>query len=202
MSTGALLLITPLPRHAYGHGVACLLHSPAEHGKIFFFADGSQVDHVGNVGEQRYVKQPEVGNIVHAPYRCGEYADDGRVVVDTEVLRELVVGALQESAVHPVHGTASAGSDARSQCHGVFFGNTYVDKLAAGLLTAFGREAEYGRCSRGDGHNLPVSLHLVEQEGPGEFAVVFALFGNFYLARREVERHAPMETLLLFLGRA
>ena len=99
-------------RHTHGHGVFPLADRPVEHGEVLLRAGRRQIDQIRDVRQQRDVEEPEVRRVVHARRGPHEYGDHRRIPVDAEVLRELVVAALDEGAVHAVHGAASGLCDA------------------------------------------------------------------------------------------
>ena len=76
-----------------------------------------------------------MGDIVHTVY--GTLKDDERsgVFIDAKILGELIEGPLNKRAVYAEDRLASAGCNTGRECNGSLFGNTYINKLAAGFLS-------------------------------------------------------------------
>ena len=176
--------------------------APVEHGKVFLAVCRSQVDEVGDVGEQGDVEVAQVGDVGHGGERAPEHEYRGGIVVDAEVLRQLVVGPLQECAANSEHRLASGLGNARCQCHGMFLGDSYVDELSACLLAAFGCPVPYARCAGSDGTHGAVGLHLCQQVGGGKFVVGLGGDGAEQFAGLGIEGCAPVPAFLVGLCRS
>ena len=67
--------------------------------------------------------------------------DKGRVGIDAQILCYLVVGALNECAIHRPPRAQSAFRHSRNHSHRLLFGNAHVDVLRACLFSFVWREA-------------------------------------------------------------
>src|SRR5574344_1155347 len=94
-----------------------LIDTPIEHCKVFFLASGCEIDHIRNITDERDIEKTEMSNIVHSCERSSEDVDDSGIIVDAQVLRQLVVASLDESAEHSIYGLASTGCDRRCKSH-------------------------------------------------------------------------------------
>ena len=161
--------------HADGYGELVLPDGPGLHGHELLVGGGGEVDEVGDVAEHGDVEEADVREVVHAEDRGAEHVDDGRITVHAEVLRDLVVGALQEGGVGEVDRPCAAFGHARGEGHGLLFGDADVDVLRAGLPTAVGGEAEAHRHGGRYDDELRVALHLLAEEVAKQAGHVFAL---------------------------
>ena len=186
--------------HTDSNGVLLVGKTPIQHGQIFLAVDRGQIHEVGDVGEQRDVEVTKVRHIGHRCERAPEHQYRGRIVVDAKVLRELVVGALDEGAANAEHGFAACLGNARSQCHGMFLGNAHIYKLLACRLSPLGCPVPDAGRTCCDGTDGFVLLHHVKQVRSREFIVGFHGDGMQEFARGNVEGRAPMETFLIGFG--
>ena len=190
-------------RNTNGYGMLRLMDPPLQHGKILLTASRSQINHVRNVADDRNIEQAKVSDIVHCRSAAPKDENQCGIVVDTEVLRQLVVGALDESAVHPEYRFPATGGNGRRHGNGVLLGNAHIDKLTPRLFATLCRKAEYGGCARCDADNGTVFLHLLQQIPCRKVAVIFLIAGvNRRATRLQAERSTVMETFLLLLGKA
>ena len=139
--------------------------------------------------------------IVHAVNRAPRNDNGSCVAVDAQVLRNLVIGALNERAVHAVDRLAAVCCDTGRQCNRVLLGNAYVDELAAGLLTHLLGEAKHGRRTRGDHAHRWVILHFLHHKVERNALVALAAYVHQRLAGLRMERRTVVPCLLVLLGR-
>ena len=132
-------------RHTDNNRVLVLLNAPVEHRQIFFLGSRRQINQVGDVRQHRNVVQTEMRYIVHAVNRTPRNDNGSRVAVDAQVLRNLVISALNERAVYAVDRLATVCRDTGCQRDRILLGNAYVDKLLAGLLAHLLGEAKHSR---------------------------------------------------------
>lgn len=136
-----------------------------------------------------------MGNVVHTRQASPENKNQCRIIVDAEVLRQLVVGALDKGAVDAEYRLSTSGSNGRSHGNSLFFGNAHIDELATSLLASLRCKAEYRGCACGDAHHSRVFLHLLQQITSGKVGIVFILSRlTGQIADLKVERNTVMET--------
>ena len=139
-----------------------------------------------------------MGNVVHTRQASPENKNQCRIIVDAEVLRQLVVGALDKGAVDAEYRLSTSGSNGRSHGNSLFFGNAHIDELATSLLASLRCKAEYRGCACGDAHHSRVFLHLLQQITSGKVGIVFILSRlTGQIAGLKVERNTVMETFFL-----
>ncbi len=129
---------------------------PVEHSEIFLTTGRCQIDEIRDIREQGDVIETGMGHIIHTFNAAPEHKHKGRIVVDAEVLRKLVVGSLDERAVHSPNRFSSTLGNSRCQSDRRFFRNSDIDKLPPGLFPALFGKSEYGRCTGGNGYKLRV----------------------------------------------
>ena len=188
-------------RHTDNDRVLVLLNAPVEHRQIFFLGSRRQINQVGDVCQHRNVVQTEMRYIVHAVNRAPCNDNGSRVAVDAQVLRNLVISALNERAVYAVDRLAAVCRNAGRQRNRILLGDAYVDKLFAGLLAHLLGEAKHGRRTRGNHAHRWVSLHLLHHEIKCDALVALAAHVHQRLAGLRMERRTVVPCLLVQLGR-
>ncbi len=138
--------------------------------------------------------------VVHAEDRCADDVDDGRVAVDTEVLCDLVVGALDERGVGGEHGVRPALGHAAGHGHGLLLGDAHVLVLRSGCLTLGGSEAHAGGHGGRDAHQLGVALHRLAQVVAQRLGGTLGERPHGALSRLDVKGHVPVPRLLVVDG--
>ncbi len=175
-----------------------LTDAPLQHGHVLLTASRCQIDHIRNIADDRNIEKTKMGNVVHARQASPEDKNQCRIIVDAEVLRQLVVGALDKGAVDPEHRFSASGSNGRSHGNSLLFGNTHIDKLAPCLLASLRCKAEYSRCTCGDAHHSGILLHLLQQIIGSKVGIVFTLPRlTGQIAGLKVERSTVMKTFFL-----
>ena len=187
-------------RHTDRDRILVLLDAPVKHGKIFVPACRREVNEVRNVGHHRDVVDTEVGHVVHAVDRRPRNDDGRRAAVDAQILRKLVVGALDKGGVYAVDRLAAGCRDAGSKSDCVFLRDADVDELTAGEPALVLGEAENGRRARGDHAHRGVSLHLFHHKVGRKALPAFALRAHERPEGLPVERSAVVPLLLVRLG--
>ena len=103
-----------------------------------------------------------MGDVVHRVHSASYHVDHGRIGIDAEVLRYLVVGALDEGAVNRPHRMQSALRHSRNHRHRLLLGYSHIDVLIASQLALIGSKSACGRSTCGYGDERLILLHLAE----------------------------------------
>ena len=103
-----------------------------------------------------------MGNVVHRIHSASYYVDHGWIGIDAEVLRYLVVSALDEGAVNRPYRMQSTLRHTRNHRYRLLLGNSHIDVLLASLLTLISCKTACGRSTCGYGDEGLVLLHLAE----------------------------------------
>ena len=144
-----------------------------------------------------------MGLIVHAEHRAIEDHECGGLPVERDVLAELVVGPLEETADESHHRTRATFGKSAGHVYGSLLGDADIDKLFSGFLTAGLVESENTRSAGRDGHHLFILLHHGEHLLSEDLAVVGGfLFGSFGMqgsSGLRVERTGIVECLFVLL---
>ena len=139
-------------------------------------------------------------DVVHRCRTTPCHVDDCRVGVDAEILRYLVVGALEEGAEHRPYRMQSAFRHPRNHRYGLLFCNPHIDVLPAGLPAFLRREACNQRRTRRDGDEPAVLFHLLQHPVADQLIVGLVCRLLRPAAVCHVERHAVMPCLLVLYG--
>ena len=83
-----------------------------------------------------------MSDIVHARRAAPNDENQCRIVINTQVLRQLVVGTLDESTVYTEDRLSTTGSNGGSHGNGMFLGNAHINKLTSRLFATLRRKAE------------------------------------------------------------
>jgi len=142
-----------------------------------------------------------VCHVVHRAEAAPKHENRGRIIVDAEILRQLVVGTLNERAVDPEHRFRPAFCKRRSHSHSLLLRDSHVDKLLSRALASVFSETEHRRSAGRNAHHRPVGLHQRQQMLRSQRVIALVASRLFQFSGRDVERHAPMETFLLALGK-
>ena len=188
-------------RHTDSDRMLVLLNAPVEHRQIFFLGSRHQINQVGDVRQHRNVVQTEMRYIVHAVNRTPRNNNGSRIAVDAQVLRNLVISALNERAVHAIDRLAAVCRNAGCQRNCVLLGNADIDELLPGLFTHLLGKAKHGRRTRGDHAHRRVSLHLLHHKVERNALVALVAHVHQRLAGLRMERSAVVPFLLVLLGR-
>ena len=116
-----------------------------------------------------------MGNVIHTPNGGRENDKCCSVPVDADIVRELVVGALEERAVNTENRLCAEFCECGAHCNCVFFCDADIDKLLSCEFTLVLGEAHYGRSSCCECNNGRVFLHLAEEIISGHCAVIFTV---------------------------
>ena len=196
-------------RNTQRNGRLLLLYSPTEHGEILLTGSGCKIDKTGDAAEHRYVEQADMRDVVHGAHTAAHNVDDSRIGIDAEVLRYLVVRALDEGAVDGPHGMQSALRHARYHCYSLLLGNAHVYMLRTCLLALCSCESAGCRRACRDGNERRVELHLAQHPVAEQHGVVFRrhdvwhrAVGIAHGARAvvEIEGQSPVPRLLVLHG--
>ena len=188
-------------RHTDNDRMLVLLDAPVEHRQIFLLGGRCEVNEVGDVRQHGDVVQAEVGHIVHAVNRAPSNDDGRRIAVDAQILRDLVVGALNECAVHAVDRLSAVRRNAGGQRDCVLLGDADIDELLPGLFTHFLGKTEHSRRAGGDHAHGRVSLHLLQHKVERDALEALAACIHQRFAGFRMERAAVVPFLLVLLGR-
>ena len=145
-------------RYADCHGMLAVVERPAQHGQVFFHAGRCQVAHVGKSAQHGNIKEREVRLGRGAKNRRAKHQDCRRGIVETQVVPQLVVSALQKRTVHAKDRLSARAGECGGKSDGVLLGNAHVDKLLACRGAKLGCKAhDIGRGGR-DAHDLWIAL--------------------------------------------
>ena len=103
-----------------------------------------------------------MGDVVHRIHSASYHVDYGRVGIDAEVLRYLVVGTLDEGAVNGPNRMQSTLCHSRNHGHRLLFGDSHINVLLASQLALIGSKAACGRSTGGYGDEGLILLHFAE----------------------------------------
>ena len=101
-------------------------------------------------------------NIVHRSRTAPHHIDNRGVGIDTQVLRNLVVGALNKGAEYRPHGAQPAFCHTGNHRHCLFFGYAHIQILFTGFCPFCGGESTGGGSACRYGNQALVVLHLAE----------------------------------------
>ena len=148
--------------HADGDRFLILQNTPAEHGEILLAGDWSQIDKPQNAAEHRNIEKTDVGDVVQRVHSASYHVDYGWVGIDAEVLRYLVVGALDKGAVNRPYRMQSALRHSRNHGYRLLLGYSHIDVLVASQLAFIGSKSACDRSTCGYGDERLILLHLAE----------------------------------------
>ena len=148
--------------HADGDRHLILQNAPAKHGEILLAGGWSQIDEPRNAAEHRNIEKTDVGDVVQRVHSASYHVDYGWVGIDAEVLRYLVVGALDKGAVNRPYRMQSTLRHSRNHRYRLLFGDSHIDVLLASQLALIGSKAACGRSTGGYGDEGLILLHLAE----------------------------------------
>jgi len=103
-----------------------------------------------------------VGDVVHRVHSASYHIDYGWVGIDAEVLRYLVVGALDKGTVNRPYWMQSTLRHSRNHRYCLLFGDSHIDVLLASQLALIGSKATGGRSAGCYGDEGLILLHLAE----------------------------------------
>ena len=139
-------------------------------------------------------------HVVHPIERRVRREEDGRIVVHRDILRHLIVDALEERAVCAENGTCAAACEPRCHCDGLLLGDAHIDVLCAECRAVGGRESDAAHRARREEDKVRVprclcldEVHRCREEGVGVRLLQRARF--------DVKRHTVVPRLRVFLGK-
>ena len=103
-----------------------------------------------------------MGDVVHRIHSASYHVDHGWVGIDAEILRYLIVGALDEGTVNGPDRMQSALRHTRNHRYRLLFGDSHIDVLLASQLALIGSKTAGCRSSGCHGDEGLVLLHLAE----------------------------------------
>ena len=177
-----------------------LRERPAQHREILLEACGREKDEVRDVRKERDVEEAEMRHVVHPVERRVRREEDGGIVVHRDILRHLIVDALEERAVRAENGTCAAACEPRCHRNGLLLGNAHIDVLRAERRAVSGCEPDAAHRARReeDKVRVPRGLCLDEVHRRREEGVGVRLLQR---ARFDVKRHTVVPRLRVFLGK-
>ena len=186
--------------HVDHDGMRRLRERPAQHREILLEACGREKDEVRDVCKERDVEEAEMRHIVH-PVECRvRREEDGGIVVHRDILRHLIVDALEERAVCAENGTCAAACEPRCHRDGLLLCDAHIDVLRAERCAVGGREPDAAHRARReeDKVRVPLCLCLDEVHRRREEGIGVRLLQR---ARFDVKRHTVVPRLRVFLGK-
>ena len=185
--------------HADHDGMRRLRHRPTQYRQVLLEPRRREKDEVRDVRKERDVEEPEMRHIVHPIERRVGREEDGRAVVDRDILRHLIVDALKERAVRTEDGACAAACEPRRHRDGLLLGNARIDVLRAERRAVGGREPDAAHRTRReeDEVRIPLCLCLDEVHRRCKEGIGVRVLQR---ARLDVKRHTVVPRLAILLG--
>ena len=84
------------PRNSYCDRELILIYAPIKHRQIFLTVRRGEINEIRDIRQQWDVEVAKVSHVRHRGERAPQHEYRGRIVVDAEVLRKLVISTLNE----------------------------------------------------------------------------------------------------------
>ena len=140
-----------------------LRERPLEHGEILRLARGTEEDYVRDVGHHRDVEEADMRDVVHRRESVRTDDDHRRVRVDRQIMRKLIVRALDERRGDEQDRTRPALRQRTREGSRMLLADAGVDELPARAIAAGLNEAAENRHRRVDYAKGPVRLHPLQE---------------------------------------
>ena len=153
--------------------------------------------------EHRNIKEADVRYVVHSVDRRADNIYHSSVSVHTEILCNLVIGALNKCGIGRVNRSYAAFSHTGTQSHSFFLGNANVDILASHLFPYLRSKACSTRNGRHYGNQLRIVLCLLCKILAYKCRKILLAITcrSLQITCLKVERHAPVESFLVLYCR-
>ena len=116
-------------------------------------------------------------HVIHTINRAQEGNNRRRIIIDTQILRNLVKGSLHECAVYSIKRLAAICRNAGCQCNRRFLRNADIHKLLPRFFTFALGKAHNPRCTGGNRNHGRVFFHLIQQIPACNFFITFLAAG-------------------------
>ena len=108
----------------------------------------SHYRHIGDGGQIGIIKDSLVGLSVASHQSCPVYGKKDRKILDTYVMKHLIVSSLQKGGIDCHHRTQARSRHARSACHCMSLRNSHIKKAVRKLFSKSckSRTVRHSRC--------------------------------------------------------
>ena len=137
-------------------------------------------------------------DIIHTENGSCKYNKCSRIIIDTKVLRKLVICTLNKGTVNRINRLSAACRNTGCESNSRFFSDANINKLLSCKLSFIFSKSENSRCCRCNGNNIFIVFYFFQKIISCNRAVIFPVKAEFRLTRFNIKRHTPMPRFLIF----